>query len=98
MDAQRQYLADNGYYIRKLNQAYFAFYGTYGDSPTSASPIGRELDTLRGQSASLKDFLDKVASMTSVANLDNARSLNLKSYAIFLISYDTGYRRLHHPS
>jgi hypothetical protein len=72
MNAQRQYLADNGYQIRKLNQAYFAFYGTYADSPASASPIGRELDTLRGQSASLKDFLDKVASMTSVADLDKS--------------------------
>ena len=72
MDAQREYLAANGYQIRKLNQAYFAFNGTYADSPASVSPIGRELDTLRGKSASLNDFLDKVASMTSVADLDKS--------------------------
>ena len=28
MDEQRDYLQTQGYYIRKLNQAYFAFYGT----------------------------------------------------------------------
>jgi len=28
MEQQRQALAAQGYYIRKLNQAYFAFYGT----------------------------------------------------------------------
>ena len=65
MEQKRQYLASKGYYIRKLNQAYFAFHGAYADSPTSVSPIGSELKTLRGQSASLSDFLDTVAVMTS---------------------------------
>jgi hypothetical protein len=64
MKAKRQYLAENGYYIRKLNQAYFAFHGTYADRPTSISPIGVELKQLRSQSDSLKDFLETVASMT----------------------------------
>jgi len=65
MEQKRQYLVSMGYYIRKLNQAYFAFHGTYADSPTSISPIGIELKELRNQSASLKDFLDTVAAMTS---------------------------------
>jgi hypothetical protein len=65
MEQKRQYLASMGYPIRKLNQAYFAFYGTYADSPTSISPIGAELKKLREQSASLKDFLNTVAAMTS---------------------------------
>jgi len=69
MEQKRQYLASMGYYIRKLNQAYFAFHGTYADSPTSISPIGVELKGLRSQSASLKDFLDTVAAMTSRQNL-----------------------------
>jgi hypothetical protein len=74
MEQKRQYLASMGYYIRKLNQAYFAFHGTYGDSPTSISPIGAELKRLREQSASLKDFLDTVAVMTSRQDL----SLSIK--------------------
>lgn len=69
MEQKRQYLATKGYHIRKLNQAYFAFYGTYADRPTSISPIGPELKKLRGQSASLKDFLETVAGMTSRQNL-----------------------------
>jgi hypothetical protein len=69
MEQKRQYLVSMGYRIRKLNQAYFAFYGTYADKPTSISPIGVELKTLREQSASLKDFLDNVAAMTSRQDL-----------------------------
>ncbi len=69
MEQKRQFLASKGYYIRKLNQAYFAFHGAYADRPTSISPIGQELKTLRNQSASLKDFLDTVAGMTSRQDL-----------------------------
>ena len=69
MEQKRQYLTSMGHYIRKLNQAYFAFYGTYADSPTSISPIGLELKELRSQSASLKDFLNTVAVMTSHQDL-----------------------------
>ncbi len=69
MEQKRQYLATQGYYIRKLNQAYFAFYGTYADSPTSISPIGLELKNLRSQSVSLKEFLETAAAMTSRQDL-----------------------------
>ncbi len=72
MKERRQYLAENGYYIRKLNQAYFAFHGTYADSPTSISPIGAELQELRGQSASLKDFLDTVSVMSRREDLSKS--------------------------
>ncbi len=65
MEQKRQYLASMGHYIRKLNQAYFAYHGAYADRPTSIDPIGFELKELRSQSASLKDFLDTVAGITS---------------------------------
>ena len=65
MEEKRQYLSSMGYYIRKLNQAYFAFHGTYADEPTSISPIGAELRQLREQFSSLKEFLNLVAGMTS---------------------------------
>ena len=71
MEQKRQYLAANGYYIRKLNQAYFAFHGTYADSPTSISPIGAELEKLREQSASPKDFLATAATITSRQHLQD---------------------------
>ena len=65
MEERRQYLVSKGYQIRKLNQAYFAFYGTYADRPSSVSPIGDEMKRLRRQSVSLKEFLDTVSSITS---------------------------------
>jgi hypothetical protein len=65
MEQKRQYLTLRGRYIRKLNQAYFAWYGTYADSPTSINPIGLELKELRSQSDSLRGFLDTIALMTS---------------------------------
>jgi len=65
MEQKRQYLAENGYHIRKLNQAYFAFHGTYADKPTSISPIGVEMKELRSRSVSLKEFLETAASLTS---------------------------------
>jgi hypothetical protein len=69
MEERRQYLVGKGYYLRKLNQAYFAFYGTYADRPDSISPIGLEFKKLREQSASVKCFLDKAAAMTSREDL-----------------------------
>lgn len=72
MEEKRRYLAENGYHIRKLNQAYFAFYGTYADTPTSISPIGLELRELRRRSASLHEFLETAASMSSRQDLKDS--------------------------
>jgi len=69
MEEKRQYLASMGYYIRKLNQAYFAFHGTYADRPAFISPIGLELKELRNQTVSLKDFLNTVAQMSNRQDL-----------------------------
>lgn len=71
MEEKRQYLLSMGYYIRKLNQAYFAFHGAYADEPTSVSPIGVEMKELRGQIGSLKEFLNTVAEMTSPQDLED---------------------------
>ncbi|PZC51231.1 MAG: hypothetical protein DK304_000106 [Chloroflexi bacterium] len=60
LEKQRQKFVDNGYAIRKLNQAFFAFHGTYSDSPTSISPINNQLMQLRKASSSLSDFIRKV--------------------------------------
>lgn len=69
MAQKRDYLASQGYHIRKLNQAYFAFHGRYADVPAFISPIGLEIRALRAKSRSVRDFLDTVASMTSRQDL-----------------------------
>ena len=70
MDEQRDYLQTQGYYIRKLNQAYFAFYGTYADTPAYTDPIGTAIQAIRNQNNSLKDFLNKMDHITSVSQLN----------------------------
>ncbi len=72
MEARRQVFWDNGYRIRKLNQAYFAFYGSYADQPGGAAgidPVGAAVRILRAQSLSLSDFLDRMAWVTSFESL-----------------------------
>jgi hypothetical protein len=65
MESTRQRFADNGIYIRKLNQAYFAFHGSYGDSPASSSPIGPAIEEIRSLSPTLKDFIEAVRQIDS---------------------------------
>lgn len=75
MEARRQFFWQNGYLIRKLNQAYFAFYGAYADTPGGAAgedPVGPAVRKLREQSASLADFINTIASMTSFDQLKEA--------------------------
>ena len=58
---------ENGYNIRKLNQAYFAFSGAYADTggATGADPIGPMLLEMRENSPSLREFMDAVAPINS---------------------------------
>jgi transposase-like protein len=72
MEEKRLQLASHGYYIRKLNQAYFAFYGTYASSPGSVSPIGSGLKALRQKSDSLKSFVEQISSMTDADEIIEA--------------------------
>jgi hypothetical protein len=69
MAQMQQLLASKGYYIRKLNQAYFAFYGTYADGPTSVDPIGEHIRLLRKHSASIKDFIAAASALSSSGDL-----------------------------
>jgi len=75
MEQRRQLFAQNGYYIRKLNQAYFAFYGAYADVPGGAAgedPVGPAVRALRAHSKSLADFINRIAWMTSFDELKKA--------------------------
>jgi hypothetical protein len=69
MEAERQKLVAEGYSLRRLNQAYFAFHGSYATSPASVDPIGPWLHQLRVQSGSLKAFVDRAAGITSLDDL-----------------------------
>jgi hypothetical protein len=72
MEQKRLFLASKGYYIRRLNQAYFAFYGTYAAGHASVNPIGTELKALRELNTSLSEYLNQAASMTSRDDLKSS--------------------------
>lgn len=72
MDARRQTFADNGYLLRVLNQAYFAFHGSYATGAAATDPIGPKLKRLRELSPSLQAFMQTAAQLTSAAELDAA--------------------------
>ncbi|MCD6577361.1 MAG: hypothetical protein J7K66_05040 [Anaerolineaceae bacterium] len=72
MDSQRLYFWENGYHIRKLNQAYFAFHGAYADEPFGAAgkdPVGEDVRLLRAQQPSLASFIKKISWMYQYSQL-----------------------------
>ena len=70
MEARRQLFVENGYRLRVLNQAYFAFHGSYATGVAATDPIGPKLERLRELSPSLKDFMHLVSGLTSAVELD----------------------------
>ncbi len=72
METRRQLFVENGYPLRVLNQAYFAFHGAYGTSAASTDPIGPKLVNLREVAGDVAEFLRLVRSFTSVEDLEAA--------------------------
>ncbi len=74
MEERRILLWENGYQIRKLNQAYFAFHGAYADQPFSAAgpdPVGEDVRALRARSRNLANFIHTISWMSSYDTLRN---------------------------
>ncbi len=86
MREQQRELVSQGYFIRKLNQAYLAFNGSYAEAVGcytaggaaritfmgATGDIGQDLARLRERSRNLGDFLRRVSRLTSVAGLRRA--------------------------
>jgi hypothetical protein len=70
MESRRLEFQERGVFLRKLNQAYFAFHGFYADSPGSIDPIGPRLEKLLAQSGSPGRFVEAVRGVTTRAGLD----------------------------
>jgi hypothetical protein len=74
MEERRRVFVEQGYGIRKLNQAYFAFYGAYADQPGGAAgedPVSAAVRALRAQSTTLADFIHRIAWVTSFEGLQS---------------------------
>ena len=74
MDRKRDEFEAEGAYVRRINQAYFAFYGSYADTPGSIDPIGPKLDTLRERTGSAAAFVLAARGLTSEVDLDRLLS------------------------
>ena len=72
MEERRRVFVANGYYIRRLNQAYFAFHGTYATSGAAGvSVVGEQVAELRRRSPSLAQFLRTAAQFTGPQDLSD---------------------------
>jgi len=76
MEARRVVFWENGYRLRKLNQAYFAFHGAYADHPSGGAagedPVGAAVRKLRSESSSLAEFINRMSWMWDVEQLYQA--------------------------
>lgn len=71
MERRREFFVENGYQIRRLNQAYFAFHGAYASAPGAAGedPIGPLVRRTWATSATPAAFLREIASITTLQEL-----------------------------
>ncbi|MGC9394683.1 MAG: hypothetical protein ACP5J4_07490 [Anaerolineae bacterium] len=72
MEERRRYFVANGYRIRRLNQAYFAFHGAYASTPgaSGADPIGPAVRQAWALSATPREFLHTLGPITTLAGLE----------------------------
>ena len=70
MEERRLHLAAHGIVIRKINQAYFAFYGSYADRPESSDPIGPKVARVWEETGELGRFLALMREVRNVPDLD----------------------------
>ncbi|MBA4179712.1 MAG: hypothetical protein C0506_03905 [Anaerolinea sp.] len=74
MEAKRLYLNEHGIAIRKINQAYFAFYGDYADTPASSNPIGPKIERVWEITQDVGLFLATMRNVKDAGDLDRAIS------------------------
>jgi hypothetical protein len=82
MEERRTFFYQNGYVIRRLNQAWFAFHSAYVNAPSTGNegqtgaagtdPVGPAVWQLYERSATLANFLNRISWMTSFASLQEA--------------------------
>ena len=65
MEERRRLFVENGFFIRKLNQAYFAITGTYAEQPQSSSPIGDQMREVRSLVPDIKTFISTVSAVST---------------------------------
>jgi hypothetical protein len=70
LEERRLAFVANGYHIRKLNNAWFAFNGTYADAPGSVSPLEGQLRAILADASDLAAFLDRIAGVNQPGQIE----------------------------
>ncbi len=72
MEQRRLLFVEAGFHIRKLNQAYFAFNGTYAEQPESSSPVGEQMKDIRAASADVSALIVTVSRISTIAEFEES--------------------------
>ncbi len=72
MESRRLLFVQHGYKMRKLNQAYFAFHGIYGQDPCAVSPVYNDMSRLMESYMDFAGFVKDVSNMTGYEDLQAA--------------------------
>ncbi len=78
MNQRKNFINNEGYKIRKINQAYFAFHGNYGDSPSSVNDYNKQLEYLLSTYETFEDFLNEIKNIDEPEQLENL--IKIRSY------------------
>ena len=79
LEERRREFVKNGYPIRRLNQAYFAFHGAYATTGAAGvNIIGQQVAELRRRSPTLEHFLRAAAEIENPDDLSNLLSSPLR--------------------
>lgn len=70
MDRKRDEFEENGYYVRKINQGYFAYRGFYATSAGSIDPLGPNIQELYTRAGSPGAFLQLMRGVTTRSEVD----------------------------
>jgi hypothetical protein len=70
MEQRRMLFVEAGFYIRKVNQAYFAFNGTYAEQPASSSPVGKQMKDIRAASDDVSALIATISRVSSIAEFE----------------------------
>ncbi len=65
MEERRLVFVEHGYHLRKINQAYFAFAGTYAEQPESSDPVGEGMRRLRTSAPDLRTLINRVSAIAT---------------------------------
>ncbi len=70
MEEVRRELCDAGFCLRRINQAHFAWFGTYAARADATDPLGPQIFALRERSDSLASFVELIRDVGSRAEVE----------------------------